>query len=173
MSAASSSSASLSAGAPGAPKEYPAGSIVRIHCYQFLTCESYAHRALGELPAYDAHKVTNLWTAPPPHHSPTPLSPSLDRDVTITPGARLNMVVGPNGTGKSSIVCAIAIGLGCKLRDLGRSETLGEFVMQVRHRRCRRHHHRHHRGSTAKNSRSELAPARPPARPPTRRPPFS
>lgn len=27
------------------------------------------------------------------------------------PGARLNLVIGPNGTGKSSIVCAIAIGL--------------------------------------------------------------
>lgn len=27
------------------------------------------------------------------------------------PGARLNLVIGPNGTGKSSLVCAIGIGL--------------------------------------------------------------
>lgn len=32
--------------------------------------------------------------------------------VTITPGARLNLVLGPNGTGKSSLVCALCIGLG-------------------------------------------------------------
>lgn len=50
--------------------------------------------------------------------------------VTISPGPRLNIVVGPNGTGKSSIVCAIAIGLGAKTSLLGRSEHLGEFVMQ-------------------------------------------
>jgi len=52
------------------------------------------------------------------------------REVTITPGPRLNVVVGPNGTGKSSIVCAIAIGLGAPTRLLGRSDNLGEFVMQ-------------------------------------------
>ena len=69
------------------------------------------------------------------HHCLARPSANPDQDVTIIPGPRLNMVVGPNGTGKSSIVCAIAIGLGCKLRDLGRSETLGEFVMQVRGRR--------------------------------------
>ncbi len=28
------------------------------------------------------------------------------------PGPHLNIVIGPNGTGKSTIVCAIAIGLG-------------------------------------------------------------
>jgi predicted nucleic acid-binding Zn-ribbon protein len=50
--------------------------------------------------------------------------------VTINPGPRLNIVVGPNGTGKSSIVCAIAIGLGAKTSLLGRSDHLGEFVMQ-------------------------------------------
>ena len=49
--------------------------------------------------------------------------------MTIRPGPRLNVVVGPNGTGKSSIVCAIAIGLGAHTSLLGRSENLGEFVM--------------------------------------------
>ena len=32
--------------------------------------------------------------------------------------------------GKSSIVCAIAIGLGAQTKLLGRSDNLGEFVMQ-------------------------------------------
>lgn len=32
------------------------------------------------------------------------------KDVTFCPGTRLNLLVGPNGTGKSSIVCAIALG---------------------------------------------------------------
>lgn len=32
--------------------------------------------------------------------------------VEIKPGPRLNLVLGPNGTGKSSFVCAICIGLG-------------------------------------------------------------
>lgn len=32
--------------------------------------------------------------------------------LTCKPCSRLNLVVGPNGTGKSSIVCAIALGLG-------------------------------------------------------------
>jgi len=30
----------------------------------------------------------------------------------FTPGPNLNMIIGPNGTGKSSIVCGIALGLG-------------------------------------------------------------
>jgi hypothetical protein len=28
------------------------------------------------------------------------------------PGPRLNMIIGPNGTGKSTLVCAICLGLG-------------------------------------------------------------
>src|ERR1700722_10543023 len=28
------------------------------------------------------------------------------------PGPYMNMIIGPNGTGKSSVVCAIALGLG-------------------------------------------------------------
>lgn len=32
--------------------------------------------------------------------------------VEFYPGPRLNMVIGPNGTGKSTLVCAICIGLG-------------------------------------------------------------
>lgn len=48
------------------------GSIVRIHCVNFLT--------------YD--------------------------NVTCYPGPDLNMIIGPNGTGKSSLASAIVLGLG-------------------------------------------------------------
>lgn len=33
-------------------------------------------------------------------------------DVEFFPGPSLNMVIGPNGTGKSTLVCAICLGLG-------------------------------------------------------------
>jgi chromosome segregation ATPase len=36
--------------------------------------------------------------------------------VSFTPGPDLNMILGPNGTGKSTIACAIAIGLGFSLK---------------------------------------------------------
>ncbi len=32
--------------------------------------------------------------------------------VEFRPGPYLNMIIGPNGTGKSSIACAICLGLG-------------------------------------------------------------
>ena len=51
------------------------------------------------------------------------------QDVEFKPGPRLNVVMGPNGTGKSSIVCAIAIGLGASPRVLGRADTLTEFIL--------------------------------------------
>ncbi|KAJ2552102.1 Structural maintenance of chromosomes protein 5 [Coemansia sp. RSA 1933] len=49
-------------------------------------------------------------------------------EIEITPGPNMNMIIGPNGTGKSTIVCAIALGLGEKPALLGRSTTLSEFV---------------------------------------------
>ena len=42
--------------------------------------------------------------------------------VNVKAGPRLNMIVGPNGTGKSTIVCAIALGLG------GSPKLLGEII---------------------------------------------
>ncbi|KAI9329102.1 P-loop containing nucleoside triphosphate hydrolase protein [Obelidium mucronatum] len=48
--------------------------------------------------------------------------------VEFRPGPSLNMVIGPNGTGKSTIVCAIALGLGGKPDILGRAKELKEFV---------------------------------------------
>ncbi|KAF2201694.1 P-loop containing nucleoside triphosphate hydrolase protein [Delitschia confertaspora ATCC 74209] len=44
------------------------------------------------------------------------------------PGPSLNMVIGPNGTGKSTLVCAICLGLGWSPAHLGRAKDLGEFV---------------------------------------------
>ncbi|XXH02793.1 hypothetical protein Hte_009179 [Hypoxylon texense] len=44
------------------------------------------------------------------------------------PGPNLNMVIGPNGTGKSSLVCAICLGLGYSPKNLGRGDKMGEFV---------------------------------------------
>ncbi|EAU32569.1 hypothetical protein ATEG_07185 [Aspergillus terreus NIH2624] len=44
------------------------------------------------------------------------------------PGPKLNMVIGPNGTGKSTLVCAICLGLGWGPQHLGRAKEPGEFV---------------------------------------------
>ncbi|KAJ2868065.1 Structural maintenance of chromosomes protein 5 [Coemansia erecta] len=49
-------------------------------------------------------------------------------EISISPGPNMNMIIGPNGTGKSTIVCAIALGLGEKPAILGRSATLSGFV---------------------------------------------
>ncbi|KAJ3107199.1 Structural maintenance of chromosomes protein 5 [Phlyctochytrium planicorne] len=48
--------------------------------------------------------------------------------VEFRPGPYLNMVLGPNGTGKSTIVCAIALGLGGKPEILGRAKEVKDFV---------------------------------------------
>lgn len=46
----------------------------------------------------------------------------------IRPGYHLNMIIGPNGTGKSTIVCAVLLGLGGKLKTLGRADQIGSYV---------------------------------------------
>ena len=48
--------------------------------------------------------------------------------VEFTPGPHLNVIIGPNGTGKSSIVCAIALGLAAKTSVLGRAKEVQDFV---------------------------------------------
>ncbi|XP_016391663.1 structural maintenance of chromosomes protein 5-like [Sinocyclocheilus rhinocerous] len=42
----------------------------------------------------------------------------------VFPGPKLNMIVGANGTGKSSIVCAICLGLAGKTAVLGRGDKM-------------------------------------------------
>uniref|UniRef100_A0A7N6BWB4 Structural maintenance of chromosomes protein 5 n=1 Tax=Anabas testudineus TaxID=64144 RepID=A0A7N6BWB4_ANATE len=46
----------------------------------------------------------------------------------VFPGPNLNMIVGANGTGKSSIVCAICLGLAGKTAILGRGDKVGLYV---------------------------------------------
>ncbi|KAI0690848.1 hypothetical protein BC835DRAFT_1407403 [Cytidiella melzeri] len=48
--------------------------------------------------------------------------------VEFSPGAYLNMILGPNGTGKSSIACAICLGLNFPPSVLGRQSELQSFV---------------------------------------------
>ncbi|KAF7312005.1 Purine nucleoside phosphorylase [Mycena indigotica] len=49
-------------------------------------------------------------------------------DVEFCPGPHLNMIFGPNGTGKSSIACAICLGLNWPPSVLGRASDLQSFV---------------------------------------------
>ncbi|KAM9207536.1 structural maintenance of chromosomes protein 5 isoform 2-T2 [Dugong dugon] len=46
----------------------------------------------------------------------------------VSPGPNLNMIIGANGTGKSSIVCAICLGLAGKPAFMGRADKVGFFV---------------------------------------------
>ncbi|XP_054278612.1 structural maintenance of chromosomes protein 5-like [Macrosteles quadrilineatus] len=48
--------------------------------------------------------------------------------VECYPCAKLNMIVGPNGTGKSSLVNAIVLGLGGKTSIIGRAKQLSAYV---------------------------------------------
>ncbi|KAK9450439.1 P-loop containing nucleoside triphosphate hydrolase protein [Limtongia smithiae] len=43
-------------------------------------------------------------------------------------GPNLNMIIGPNGTGKSTFVCAVCLGMGGKPEILGRAKDIGEYV---------------------------------------------
>lgn len=43
-------------------------------------------------------------------------------------GPELNVVIGPNGTGKSTIVCAICLGLAGKTSFLGRAQSPTDFI---------------------------------------------
>jgi chromosome segregation ATPase len=49
-------------------------------------------------------------------------------NATFNCGPSLNMIIGPNGTGKSTLVCAICLGLGSKTSVLGRAKAIGEYV---------------------------------------------
>ena len=73
-------------------------------------------------------------TRPPPQFQPGAIvRVQVDDFVTyehaeFLPGPNLNMVIGPNGTGKSSLVCAICLGLGYPANVLGRATSYGDFV---------------------------------------------
>uniref|UniRef100_A0A452V9J6 Structural maintenance of chromosomes protein 5 n=1 Tax=Ursus maritimus TaxID=29073 RepID=A0A452V9J6_URSMA len=68
-----------------------------------------------------------------PGGMPTCKGESLGGKVTydiceVSPGPHLNMIIGANGTGKSSIVCAICLGLAGKPAFMGRADKVGFFV---------------------------------------------
>lgn len=44
----------------------------------------------------------------------------------VSPGPHLNMIIGANGTGKSSIVCAICLGLAGKPAFMGRADKVSK-----------------------------------------------
>ncbi len=48
--------------------------------------------------------------------------------VEFCPGPHLNIIIGPNGTGKSTIVCAICLGLAGKTALLGRATQASDFI---------------------------------------------
>ncbi|GFZ45363.1 hypothetical protein JCM24511_03089 [Saitozyma sp. JCM 24511] len=50
--------------------------------------------------------------------------------VEFRPGPHLNMILGPNGTGKSTIAAGIAIGLGFPPKVMGRAHDLKSYVKQ-------------------------------------------
>uniref|UniRef100_W5LNS0 Structural maintenance of chromosomes protein 5 n=1 Tax=Astyanax mexicanus TaxID=7994 RepID=W5LNS0_ASTMX len=52
----------------------------------------------------------------------------------VYPGPNLNMIVGANGTGKSSIVCAICLGLAGKTAILGRGDKVSLYVKRGCHK---------------------------------------
>ncbi|XP_061384742.1 structural maintenance of chromosomes protein 5 [Danaus plexippus] len=52
------------------------------------------------------------------------------KEVEFYPGKSLNLIIGPNGTGKSTFVCAIILGLCGNPRAIGRSKNLEGFVRQ-------------------------------------------
>jgi len=49
-------------------------------------------------------------------------------EVEVLPGPNLNLILGPNGTGKSTIVSAICLGMSGKASTLARASQLGGYV---------------------------------------------
>ncbi|XP_028161618.1 structural maintenance of chromosomes protein 5 [Ostrinia furnacalis] len=50
------------------------------------------------------------------------------KQVELFPGTSLNLIIGPNGTGKSTFVCAIILGLCGKTSVIGRAKKISEYV---------------------------------------------
>ncbi|KAF2810245.1 P-loop containing nucleoside triphosphate hydrolase protein [Mytilinidion resinicola] len=68
-----------------------------------------------------------------PHQPGSIVRITLTNFVTYTaaeflPGPSLNMIIGPNGTGKSTLVCAICLGLGWSASNLGRAKDIVEYI---------------------------------------------
>jgi chromosome segregation ATPase len=52
----------------------------------------------------------------------------------FSPGPNLNVIIGPNGTGKSTIVCAICLGMTGKPIVLGRAATIADYIKYGRNK---------------------------------------
>lgn len=50
------------------------------------------------------------------------------QSVELLPNSSLNLIIGPNGTGKSTFVCAIILGLCGKPSVIGRAKKISEYV---------------------------------------------
>ncbi|KAJ8708813.1 hypothetical protein PYW08_010195 [Mythimna loreyi] len=50
------------------------------------------------------------------------------KKVELYPSSSLNLIIGPNGTGKSTFVCAIILGLCGKTSVIGRAKKISEYV---------------------------------------------
>lgn len=53
-------------------------------------------------------------------------------DTELKPGPNLNMILGPNGTGKSAVVCCIIVGLAGEVNLTGRGASPADFVKKTR-----------------------------------------
>jgi DNA repair exonuclease SbcCD ATPase subunit len=51
--------------------------------------------------------------------------------VELKAGPNVNLVMGPNGTGKSTIVCAICLGLAGKPKILGRARSVSYVSIEA------------------------------------------
>ncbi|KAK8794672.1 hypothetical protein WA158_001653 [Blastocystis sp. Blastoise] len=49
-------------------------------------------------------------------------------DNEIKPGPKMNIILGLNGSGKSTIVCAICVVLGGDIKNLGRGDKLSDYI---------------------------------------------
>jgi len=53
--------------------------------------------------------------------------------IEFVPSSRVNLLLGANGSGKSSLVCALCLGLGGKTSDMERGKTLASFIQTGKH----------------------------------------
>lgn len=49
--------------------------------------------------------------------------------VTFFPGLQLNVIIGPNGTGKSTLMAAIVLGMGGSPKVLSRALNVSESII--------------------------------------------
>ena len=141
-SSSSSSSSALLAPAPAAfgrlvhgvdHAHYSPGSIKKIELNNFMThgesrpFVAARARRLRRSPRVAAPR--RYPPAPPPRSARVAPRPPAAAHVIMYPSASVNFVLGANGAGKSSIVCALCLGLGGDVRDMERARELKAYIM--------------------------------------------